>query len=99
VAVVTASRVKLPIAVLAAEAALTAAVAVAMVIMLGATAVWWGVMAKDAPTFLMASPGGAPGSPWDIWLVSTVILMAVAMGTAAAGVVREVRVWKQVRAA
>jgi hypothetical protein len=99
VAVVTASRVELPIAVLAAEAALTAAVAVAMVIMLGATAVWWGVMAKDAPRFLMASPGGAPGSPWDIWLVSTVILMAVAMGTAAAGVVREVRVWKQVRAA
>jgi len=57
------------------------------------------VMAKDAPTFLMASPGGAQSSRWDIRLVATVILMAVAIGTAAAGAVREVRVWKQVRAA
>jgi hypothetical protein len=56
-------------------------------------------MAKDAPTFLMASPGGAAASSWDIWLISTVALMAVAMVTAAAGVVREVRVWAQMRAA
>jgi hypothetical protein len=98
-AVATARRVELPMAVLAAEAGLAAAVAVAMEIMLGATAVWWAAMATDAPRFLMASPGGAPGSPWDIWLVATVVLMAVAMGVAAAGVVREVRVWEQVRAA
>jgi hypothetical protein len=91
--------VELPTAILTAEAALAASVAAAMVVMVCATAVWWGAMAKDAPTFLMASPGGAAGSPWDIWLVSTVALMAVAMVTAAAGVVREVRVWAQMRAA
>jgi hypothetical protein len=98
-AVASARRVELPMAILTAEAALSASVAVAMAVMVCATAVWWGAMAKDAPTFLMASPGGAAGSSWDIWLISTVALMAVAMVTAAAGVVREVRVWAQMRAA
>ena len=98
-AVASARRVELPTAVLTAEAALSASVAVAMVVMVCAAAVWWGAMAKDAPTFLMASPGGAAASSWDIWLISTVALMAVAMVTAAAGVVREVRVWAQMRAA
>ncbi|MGO8863845.1 MAG: hypothetical protein ACLQRH_24225 [Acidimicrobiales bacterium] len=83
---------------LVAEAILAAAVAVAMLAMVGATAVWWGAMAKDAPTFLSASPGGAPGSSWDLWLIATVTLMAVAMATAAVGVVRELRVWAEIRA-
>jgi hypothetical protein len=97
VAVAAGRRVDLTSAVLTAEATLAAAIAVAMVVMVGATAVWWGAMAKDAPAFLNASPGGAPGSPWDIWLIATVALMAVAMGTAAVGVVREVRVWPKMR--
>ena len=80
-----------------AEAILAAVIAVAMVFMVGATAVWWGAMAKDAPAFLNASPGGVPGSPWDIWLVATVALMAVAMTTAAVGVVREARVWRRIQ--
>jgi hypothetical protein len=97
-AVAAGRRVDLSIAVLTSEAILAAAVAVAMVTMVVATVVWWGVMAKDAPTFLNASPGGAPGSPWDLWLIATVGLMAVAMGTAAIGVVREVRLWTTMRA-
>jgi hypothetical protein len=99
VAVATARRMALSTAVLAAEAALAAAIAGAMVVMLGATAVWWAEMAKVAPRFLMGSPGGAPGSSWDIWLVASVVLMAIAMSTAVAGAVREIRVWAQVRAA
>jgi len=98
VAVAAGRRVDLTSAVLIAEATLAAAIAVAMVVMVGATAVWWGAMAKDAPAFLNAGPAGAPGSPWDTWLIATVALMAVAMGTAAVGVVREARVWTTMRA-
>ena len=93
VAVAAARRVKFPPAILTVEALLAIAIAVAMLVMLGATAVWWGAMAKDAPAFLSSSPGGAPGTPWDLWLVATVLLMAAAMGTAAVGVARELRVW------
>jgi len=96
-AVATARRVELPGAILGAEAALAAALTLAMVVMVGATAVWWAAMAKDAPGFLNTSPGGAPGSPWDLWLVVTVVLMLLALGAAAVGVAREVRVWATIR--
>ena len=98
VAVAAARRVELPAAVLTAEAALAGAVAVAMVAMVGATVVWWAAMAHSAPGFLDAGPGGTSGPPWDLWLVTTVALMAVAMGAAAVGVVREVRLWTGMRA-
>jgi hypothetical protein len=78
--------------ILNAEAALGVLVAVAMVAMVGATAVWWAAMVKNAPSYLNASPGGAPGSPWDVWLIATVALMVGAMGTAAAGAFRIARV-------
>jgi len=94
VALVAGSRVVFSKAILTAEAILAVVIAVAMLGMVGATAVWWGAMAKDAPAFLNASPGGVPGSPWDVWLVATVALMVVAMGTAALGVTREARVWR-----
>jgi len=48
---------------------------------------------------LSASPGGTPSSPWDLWLIATVALMAVAMAAAAAGVIREVRTWTEMRKA
>jgi hypothetical protein len=95
VAIVVGSRVVFSKAILTAEAILAVVIAVAMVVMVGATAVWWGAMAKDAPAFLNASPGGVPGSPWDVWLVATVALMVLAMGAAAAGVIREARVWRR----
>ena len=47
--------------------------------------------------FLSASPGGAPGSSWDLLLVATVGLMLVAVAIASAGVVREVRAWTRFR--
>ncbi len=97
VATAAGRRVAFSKAILTAEAILAGVIAVAMVLMVGATAVWWGQMAKDAPAFLNASPGGVPGSPWDVWLVATVALMTVAMGTAAVGVVREARVWRKMR--
>ena len=93
VAVAAARRLELSAAVLKAEATLGAAVAVAMVVMVGATATWWGGMANDAPSFLNASPAGAPGSPWDVWLVASVALMVTAAGVAAVGVVRGARMW------
>lgn len=98
VAVAAGRRIELSRAVLTMEAILAAAVAFAMVTMVVATAVWWGAMATDAPAFLSASPAGLPGSSWDILLVATVVLMVVAAGTAATGVVREVRLWGTMRA-
>jgi hypothetical protein len=98
VAIVVGNRVAFSKAILAAEAILAVVIAGAMFVMVGATAVWWGVMAKDAPAFLTASPGGVPGSPWDVWLVATVALMVLAMGAAAAGVIREARVWRRMHA-
>lgn len=98
VAIAAGRRIELSSAVLTTEAILAAAVAAAMVTMLVATAVWWGAMARAAPSFLNASPAGLPGSSWDILLVATVVLMAAATGTAAIGVVREVRLWTAMRA-
>jgi hypothetical protein len=97
VAVATAQRVEFSTIVLGAEAMLAAAVAVAMVVMVAAVSFWWGAMAKDAPSFLRASLAGAPGSSLDLWLIATVVLMAIAMGTASIGVAREVRVWTTMR--
>jgi hypothetical protein len=97
-AVAVGRRLELPKAILTAEAAFAAVIAAAMVVMVGATLVWWAAMAMDAPTYLHASPGGAPGSPWDIWLVTTVALMVAAMGAAAVGVARELREWAKMRA-
>lgn len=98
-AVAATRRMELSSAILTAEAALAVSIAGAMMIMVGATAVWWGAMAKDAPAFLHASPGGAPGSPWDYWFVATVALMVLAMGAAMVGVVRELRAWTRMRTA
>jgi hypothetical protein len=92
--VVTAARsVTVPRRLLAIEGAVAVAVAVAMAVMLGATIVWWGAMERVAPAFLRASPGGAPGTSWDLWLVATVAVMVVAVGAAGAGVVRGIRLW------
>jgi hypothetical protein len=99
VAVAAGRRIELSKAVLTTEAILAAAVAVAMLTMVVAVAFWWSAMATDAPAFLHASPAGLPGSSWDILLVATVALMAVATGTAAVGVAREVRLWTRMRAA
>lgn len=97
VTVAVGRRVDISADVLAAEAVLAAAVAAAMVLMVAATAVWWGAMAKDAPTFLSASPAGLPASPWDLWFLATMSLMLVAVGAATIGVLREARQWTTMR--
>ena len=96
-AIATARRVQLSTRVLAAEAVLAGVVAFAMLMMIAATAFWWGAMANDAPAFLSVGPTRTSGSPWNFQLVVTVALMALAMGTAAIGVVREVRGWMRLR--
>ena len=97
VAVAVARRLELSRTMLTAEAILAAAVAGAMFVMGGATVVWSVAMAENAPAFLHASPGGGAGSSWDLWLVATVTVMALAMGAAATGVFREARVWARIR--
>ena len=96
-AIATARRLQLSTWVLAAEAVLAGVVALAMVLMVAATAFWWGAMANDAPSFLRAGPTRTSGSPWDLQLVVTVALMALAVCTAAFGVVRQVRGWLSLR--
>ncbi len=83
--------------VIRAEAALAAVVAVAMIVMVGTTAVWWGAMARHAPGFFSASPGGAPNSPWDVWFIATFALMAIAMVAGVAGFIRVGREWPKLR--
>jgi hypothetical protein len=90
-------KLTLPTRILSAEAVLAAVVALAMVVMVGATAVWWGAMTRHAPGFLSASPGGAPSAPWDLWFMATFALMALAMVTGAAGVIRVAREWPKMR--
>ena len=96
--VAAAIRMQFSTLILAAEALLSVFVAIAMVVMVGATAIWWGAMANYAPTFLSGGPAGTVSSGWDLWLVVTVAAMALAMGIAALGAIREVRVWSKMRA-
>ncbi len=94
-AIAAARRLEFSTTVLVVESVLAAAVAGAMVIMVGATLVWWAAMAMHAPAFLNGVPGDGAAS-WDIWLVAIVATMALAVGAAVAGVVREVRVWTKI---
>jgi hypothetical protein len=88
VAVAAGRRVTLSRTVLRAESGLAAVVALAMTVMLGATAVWWASMASQAPSFLTSDPTGAPLDPWLAW---TVALMLTATSVGLAGVVRVTR--------
>ena len=98
VAIAAARRVHLSKRILTAESVLAVAVALAMVIMIAATAVWWGAMAQDAPAFLSARPAGGQASPWDLLLIATVAVMGLAIVVAAIGVTQEVRGWLRMRA-
>jgi hypothetical protein len=93
----SARRVELSSAVLETEGILAAVVAVAMVVMLGASASWWAAMATYAPAFLHGTPVTASGSKWDAWWVATVALMVLATCTGVLGVVREARAWTRLQ--
>lgn len=62
--------------------------AVAMVVMTVATAVWWGSIASSTPWFLQGTPAGSAGSPLNVQLVGTMVLMLVASILAGYGVSR-----------
>ncbi|MHB1930524.1 MAG: hypothetical protein ACYCUG_14110 [Acidimicrobiales bacterium] len=88
VAVAAGRRLTLSRSVLRAESAVAAVVGLAMIAMLGATAVWWASMATQAPSFLTSDPTGAPLDPW---LVGTVVLMLAAMSMGVGGMLRVAR--------
>ena len=72
---------------LAVEAAMALAVALAMLGITSVTVLWWAVMAERAPAFL----SGEPASAFSARLLATVILMALAGSAATSGAVRIAR--------
>jgi len=87
-AVATVRRLDLTGRVLSTEAVLAAAATVAMVVMTAATAVWWGSIASSTPWFVQGTPAGSAGSPVNVQLVGTMVLMLVASILAGYGVSR-----------
>ncbi|HXA32116.1 MAG TPA: hypothetical protein VNV87_07630 [Acidimicrobiales bacterium] len=90
-AVVTARRLDLTGTIVSAEALLAATAAAAMVLMTAATAVWWGSTASSTPWFLQGAPAGAAGSPLNIQLAATMVLMLAASILAGYGASRVAR--------
>ena len=83
-AVVAARNVTFSRSVLAAEAGMAVAVALAIVGILAATSLWWALIALRAPSFI----SGHPASPLNVRLVATVALMTLAGAAATTGAVR-----------
>ena len=85
--------------ILSAEGVLAAAVTVAMVLMLAATAVWWGSIASSAPWILQGVRAGSIASAFDPQLVGTMVLMVLASALATYGASRVARSWRVLRSA
>lgn len=83
-AVAAARRVTFSRSLLAAEAGMAMAVALAVVGILDATGLWWAVIAERAPGLLSSDPA----VPLNARLVATVAVMALAAASATAGAVR-----------
>ena len=83
-AVVAARNATFSRPVLAAEAGMATAVALAVISILAATILWWVLIAERAPTFL----SGDLATPLNARLVATVAVMALAAVAATAGAVR-----------
>jgi len=92
-AVAAASKVTFSRSLLAVEAGMAVAVALAVVAILAATGLWWALIAERAPTFL----SGNSASPVNIRLVATVLLMALAAAAAITGAVRIAQSWPEWR--
>lgn len=71
-------RLDLTPGVVAFEAALAAGLAGVMVVITGATAVWWAAIAAHAPWFLHGTAPGASGSAFDARLALTMAVMLAA---------------------
>lgn len=83
-AVVAARNLTFSRSLLAVEAGMAIAVALAVVGVLAATCWWWALIAERAPSFL----SGDPGTPLNARLVATVAVMALAAVAATAGAIR-----------
>ncbi len=96
--VATARHLDLSPRLLALEATLASALALAMAAMTAATAVWWGALARSAPWFLHGTALEGAGSPIDRRLLLTMVTMLAAVVVAAWGVIRIGRSWSGLRA-
>ena len=92
-AVAAARQVDFSRSLLIGEAGLAVAVAVTMVVILAATALWWAAMATNAPSFFSSDPS----LPLNSRLVATVAFMTVAAAVATAGSIRILRLWPALR--
>ncbi len=90
-AVAAGSRVDLSRRLLRVEAWLGAVAATAMVVMLGATCVWWASLARSAPWFFTGAPAGSHASAVSPGLIGCVLLMVAATAAGLAGSLRAVR--------
>ncbi len=90
-AVAAVHRMELSGRTLAIEAGLAVTLAVAMLTMTVATAVWWAAMAKDAPGSLQGAGFGPANPAFDVRLLMTLGLMAASVVAAGYGVVVIVR--------
>ncbi len=73
---------------LGAIGALATIVAVAILAVTAAVALWWAQIALHAPWFLHGTPAGSAGSPWDPTLAGAACVMLLALGVAQHGVSR-----------
>jgi hypothetical protein len=75
------------------ESGLAVVVALSMCAMTVATAIWWGAMATDAPWFLHGARAGSVGSPLDLRLAGTAVLMLGAALVGGFGILRLATSW------
>jgi hypothetical protein len=89
--VACARRITLSPRVIGIEAGLAVVVTVAMVVVTGATVLWWASVADHAPWFLQGTAAGSPGSPFTPNLIVTMALMIPALCVAVYGSIRVLR--------
>ena len=97
-AIAAGRRLTLTRRVLVLEAALAGGLALCMAAMTAATALWWAVVAVDAPWFLGGTAAGSHPSVFEPRLAATMALMLAAVAAAGYGVVRIGRAWGGLRA-
>ncbi len=91
-----ARRLELGPRVLRFEAALAVVVAAVTASLAVAVAVWWGAMARVAPSYLVGTAPGTHPSPWPRTLVTVESLLVAASVVAGWGVVRLARSWRSI---
>lgn len=98
-AVVTVRRLGFGPRALLAEGTLAGTVALSMLAITAATAVWWASIATSAPWFLWGTPVGSAGSAFEPQLVATMVLMVLAAVAAGYGAGRIARSMRDLRTA